>query len=299
MSWEAVARKDFRDAVRSRWLWVLSALSIVVFAGAAIGQLYLGGGQQTPQQSQGLLQGFLFFLKQGTAILIPLTAIVVAYASITRERESGTMKLLLALPHSRDDVVIGKVLGRSAVVTLPVLVGFFVALLALIPQASSVNFLVYIQFALLTALLGVVFVGIGVGVSAAVSTNQRALVGAGGLFAVFWFLWNFFVSGVSRAVTDVFGISSTSQYQFELVLKLLNPIQAYKTLVDSLFMSDLQARVQMFSMLFGVIPNPQAGKALGPNLSPLFSDPVVLLFLLVWLVAPVGVGIIWFREADL
>lgn len=298
MSWEAVARKDFQDAVRSRWLWVLSALSIVVFAGAAIGQLYLGGGR-SPQQSQGLLQGFLFFLKQGTGILIPLTAIVVAYASVTRERESGTMKLLLALPHSRDDVVIGKVLGRSAVVALPVLIGFFVAFLALLPAGSGLNFLIYVQFALLTALLGVVFVGISVGVSAAARTNQQAIVGAGGLFGVFWFLWNFFVSGINRAVNEVFSLSTASQYQLRLTLKLLNPIQSYKTLVDGLFMGDLQARVRMFSMLFGVVPNPEAGKALGPELSPVFSDPMVLLFLLVWLVVPVGVGLVWFRDADL
>ncbi|MFB6220752.1 MAG: ABC transporter permease [Halolamina sp.] len=299
MSWEAVARKDFQDAVRSRWLWVLSALSIVVFAGAAIGQLYLGGGNLNPQQSQGLLQGFLFFLKQGTGILIPLTAIVVAYGSITRERESGTMKLLLALPHSRDDVVLGKVLGRSAVVALPVLIGFFVAFLALLPAGSGVNFLLYIQFALLTALLGVVFVGISVGVSAAARTNQQAIVGAGGLFGVFWFLWNFLVSGINRAATDVFSLSTASQYQLRLTLKLLNPIQSYKTLVDGLFMGDLQARIRMFSMLFGVVPNPEAGKALGPELSPLFSDGMVLLFLLVWLVVPVGVGLVWFRDADL
>jgi ABC-2 type transport system permease protein len=298
MSWEAVARKDFQDAVRSRWLWVLSALSIVVFAGAAIGQLYYGDGLNA-QQSEGLLQGFLFFLKQGTGILIPLTAIVVAYASITRERESGTMKLLLALPHSRDDIVIGKLVGRSAVVALPILIGFFVAFLALLPAGSGLNFLIYVQFALLTALLGVVFVGIAIGVSAAANSNQQAIVGAGGLFGLFWFLWNFFVSGVNRAATEVFSLSTASQYQLRLALKLLNPIQAYKTLVDSLFMSALEARVRMFSRLFGVIPNPEAGKALGPELSPLFSDVMVMLFLLVWLVVPVGVGIIWFREADL
>lgn len=209
------------------------------------------------------------------------------------------MKLLLALPHSRDDVVFGKLLGRSAVVTLPVLIGFFVAFLAMLPQASGVNFLIYVQFALLTALLGVVFVGISVGVSAAAKSNQQAIVGAGGLFATFWFLWNFFVSGISRAVNDVFSLSAGGQYQLELLLKLLNPIQAYKTLVDSLFMTDLQARIQMFSMLFGVIPNPEAQEALGPELSPFFSDPVVLLFLLVWLVLPVAVGLVWFREADL
>ncbi|KPN32273.1 gliding motility-associated ABC transporter permease protein GldF [Halolamina pelagica] len=297
MSWEAVARKDFRDAVRSRWLWVLSALSILVFAGAAVGRLYVGGGNQ--QEAAALLRGFLFYLKQGTAIIIPLTALVVTYAAITRERESGTIKLLLSLPHSRDDVVLGKFLGRSAVVTLPVLIGFVVALLALLPAASGLDIFVYVQFALLTALLGVVFVGIGVGVSAAANTNQQALVGAGGLFAVFWFLWNFFVTGVNRAATDLFGLSTPDQFRLRLALKILNPIQAYKTLVDSLFMSDLEARIRMFSMLFGMIPNQQAAQALGPELSPAFGDAVVLAAMLLWLVLPLAVGIVWFREAEL
>ncbi|GAB7012177.1 ABC transporter permease [Halolamina salina] len=297
MSWEAVARKDFRDAVRSRWLWVLSALSILVFAGAAIGRLYVGGGPQGG--GGGVLRTFLFFLKQGTAIIIPLTALVVAYGSITRERESGTIKLLLSLPHSRDDVVLGKFFGRSAVVSLPVLIGFFVALLALLPAASGLDILVYVEFALLTALLGVVFVGIAVGVSAAANTNQQALVGAGGLFATFWFLWNFFVTGVNRAATELFGLSTPQQFQLRLALKILNPIQAYKSLVDSLFMSDLEARIRMFSLLLGMIPNQQAAQALGPELSPMFADGVVLLAMLLWLAVPLAVGIVWFRDADL
>ena len=296
MSWEAVARKDFRDAVRSRWLWVLSALSVLVFAGAAVGRLYVGGGAQ---QSRGVLQAFLFLLKQGTGIIIPLTALVVAYGSITRERESGTIKLLLSLPHSRDDVVIGKFLGRSGVVTLPVLIGFFVAFLALLPAASGLDIFVYVQFALLTALLGVVFVGIAVGVSAAANTNQQALVGAGGLFATFWFLWTFFVQGVNRAATELFGLSTPEQFQLRLALKILNPIQAYKSLVDSLFVSDLQARVAMFRRIMGLFPNERAAQALGPELSPIFSDGVVLLAMLLWLVVPLAVGIVWFRDADL
>jgi ABC-2 type transport system permease protein len=297
MTWQAVARKDFQDAVRSRWLWVLSVLAILLFAGSAVARLYFGGGNV--EQAQGVLRSFLFFLKQGTAIVIPLTAIVVAYASLTRERESGTMKLLLALPHSRDDVVVGKLVGRSAVVALPILVGFLVALLALIPSTSAIDLLVYFEFALLTALLGVVFVGIAIGVSAAVQTNQQAIVGAGGLFAFFWFIWNFFVSGVTRALTEVFTMSATTEYQIRLTLKLLNPIQAYKTLVDGLFMSDLQARIGMFRTLFGFIPNPQAQRALGQELSPVFTDPFVLLFLVGWLVVPVAVGIVWFRDKDL
>ena len=209
------------------------------------------------------------------------------------------MKLLLSLPHSRDDVVLGKFLGRSGVVALPVLIGFFVAFLALLPAASGIDVLVYVQFALLTALLGVVFVGIAVGVSAAANTNQQALVGTGGLFSVFWFLWNFVVSGINRAATELFGLSTPQQYQFRLALKLLNPIQAYKTLVDGLFMSALNARIQMFGMIMGLIPDQQAAQALGPELSPVFSDPVVLAAMLLWLVVPLVVGIVWFREAEL
>lgn len=299
MSWQAVARKDFHDAIRSRWLWVLSVLSVLVFAGAAIGRLYIGdtGGDQA--QSAGLLYTFLFFLKEGTAIVMPLTAIVIAYASISRERESGTMKLLLSLPHSRDDVVVGKLLGRSAVITIPTLIGLVVALLAMIPVASGLNYSTYLLFALLTALLGVVFVGISVGISAAVNTHQQAIVGAGGLFAFFWFLWNSFVNGVVRALTDVLSIGTTTEYQIRLVLKLLNPIQAYKTLVSSLFMNDLQARVFMFGRLFGLIPDQNAMNALGPDLPVVFSDPFVVLFLLFWLVVPVAFGVVWFREKDL
>lgn len=298
MSWEAVARKDFHDAIRSRWLWVLSVLSVLVFAGAAIGRLYvgdMGGGQQ----GAGVLQLFLFFLKEGTAIIVPLTSIVIAYAALTRERESGTIKLMLSLPHSRDDVVVGKLLGRSVVIAVPILIGLLVALVAMLPVASGLSVTTYLQFALLTALLGVVFVGIAVGVSAVADTNQQAIVGAGGLFAIFWFVWNFFVNGVTRALTDVFGLGASSQYQIRLVLKLLNPIQAYKTLVTSLFFTDLQARVIMFGRIFGLIPDPKAQEALGPNLPVVFSDPFVLLFLLFWLVLPVAAGVVWFRDKDL
>ena len=298
MTWQAVARKDFQDSIRSRSFWLLSVLSILLFAGAAVLRLYAGGAGGS-QQGADLLRVFLFFLKEGTAIVVPLTAIVVGYASLTRERESGTMKLLLALPHSRDDVVVGKLLGRSAVIAVPILIGLLVALAALIPVASGFSFVTYLLFALLTALLGVVFVGMSVGVSAAAETNQQAVVGAGGLFAAFWFLWNLFVNGVTRALTDVLGLEVAAQYRIRLVLKLLNPIQAYKTLVTSLFASELQARVAMFGQLFGLFVDPNAGRALGPNLPFVFTDPFVLLFLLLWLVVPVAVGLVWFRDKDL
>lgn len=297
MSWQAVARKDFHDAIRSRWLWVLSVLFVVVFAAPAVANLYFG--QTTPgnQQTRGVVQLFIFLLKEGTAILVPLTAIVIAYGAISRERESGTVKLLLSLPHSRDDVVLGKVLGRSVVIAVPVLVGFLVSLLTLLPAASGLNFTTYVQFALLTALLGVVFVGISVGFSAAVETNQQAVLGAGGAFGVFWFAWNLFVNGIANAAQKLIGLGAPGRYKVVLFMKLLNPIQSYKTLVDSLFMPALDARIQMFGFLFFV--DPKAQQALGQKLPLLFSDAAAFVYLLAWLVVPVAVGLVWFREKDL
>jgi len=49
-------------------------------------------------------------------LFLPLVAIFAGYAAISKERTGGSLKLLLSLPHSRKDVIIGKVVGRCGVV---------------------------------------------------------------------------------------------------------------------------------------------------------------------------------------
>ncbi|WP_248895861.1 ABC transporter permease subunit [Haloplanus halobius] len=301
MTWSAVARKDFEDAIRSRWLWGLSVVFVLVFSFPAVVRLYSGdlGG---PQNSSGIVQLVIFFMKEATAIVVPLTAVVVAYASITRERDSGTMKLLLSMPHSRTDVVIGKLVGRSAVIVVPVLLGFLVSILLLIPGSSALDWLTYVQFALLTAFLGVVFVGISVGISAAANGNRQAILGSGGAFALFWFGWDFLsnrlVDGAIALLGDVgVDVATATRYEIVLLLKLLNPIQAYKTLVDALFMSALNARLQMFGFFLGI--DPRAREALGSSLSVIYGDVATVVYMLLWLVVPIAVGAFVFQSTDL
>lgn len=297
MSWEAVARKDFEDAIRSRWLWALSVVFVGVFSIPAIARFYFGAEPQSTQAASGVVNVFVFFMKEGTSILVPLIAIVVAYAAITRERESGTMKLLLSLPHTRDDVVIGKVLGRSAVIAAPILAGFLVAGIVLLPAADAFAAMAFVQFALLTALLGVIFVGFAVGLSAAANSNQQAIVGAVGSYMFFSFFWNTAANRIADGVKDLLALSTGTRYQVALLLKLLNPIQAYKTLVDSLFFSALAARKQMFGFL--IFGDPAAAKALGDSLPLIFTDPFVVGYMLLWFVVPVAAGIWVFRAVDL
>lgn len=295
MSFRAVARKDFRDGIRSRVLWVLSALFIVVFSGPTVVRFFV----RPPEGAQqDIVQVFvLVLMKEVTSVLVPLLAVVVAYAAITREVESGSLKLLLSLPHSREDVVYGKVLGRAGVLGAPIAVGFAVAALLLLGTGASLVWGKYLAFAVLTILLGVVFVGIAVGISAAVESTQRAIFGTVGVFLVTNFAWNWVVNEVADLLRDLFSLGTTGRYEVALLLKLLNPIQAYKTLVDSLFIAQNAARQQMFGfLLFG---DPAAREAFSGQLALPFTDPFVVLYFLLWGVVGVFVGAVRFQKRDL
>ncbi|WP_137286507.1 ABC transporter permease [Halorussus salinisoli] len=296
MTWQAIARKDFQDAVRSKWLWGLSILFVGVFALPAILQFYFEMGTAPAQGGSGTTDAFIYLMKQGTSILIPLIAIVIAYASITRERESGSLKLLLSLPHSRNDVVFGKVLGRGAVIALPIVIGFFVALILMLFTSLQIKLVNFLLFALLTVVLGLVFVGLAVGISAATSSSQRAVVGSVGFF--FWFvvLWNSFANQLVNALDKYVGIGEASRYQTLLFVKLLNPTQAYKTLIDAFLLdSTLRSRVFMFSLF----KRKQVAQAFGDSLPVYLSDPFVVAYLLAWLFVPVAIGLWAFSDADL
>ncbi|WP_433626406.1 ABC transporter permease [Halomicrococcus sp. NG-SE-24] len=295
MSWQAVARKDFQDAVRSRWLWVLTALFVVVFAAPAL--LIFGGGLgNAPRQGSGSSDAYLFLMKQGTSILVPLISIVVAYASITRERESGTLKLLLSLPHSRDDVVFGKVLGRSAVVGLSILVGVVVTAVALVVVGLQFKIVNYLVFVLLTLLLGLVFVGFATGVSAVASTSRRAMVVSTGVYMFMVVLWNAFANQVAELLKKGLDVGTAGQLKTVLFIKLLNPTAAYKTLLDTALLgSQFNARITTFSFF----TRQPAANAIGKPLPVYYGDIFVAAYMLVWLFVPVAVGYLVFRDAEL
>ncbi|WP_132058013.1 ABC transporter permease subunit [Halorussus amylolyticus] len=296
MTWQAVARKDFQDAVRSKWLWALSALFVLVFSLPAILQFYLEMGSAPPQGEQGSSDAFIFLMKQGTSVLVPLIAIVLAYASITQERESGSLKLLLSLPHSREDVVFGKVVGRAGVLTLPIVLGFVVAAVLILATSLSFKLANFVLFAVLTVVLGLVFVGLSVGISAAASTGRRAMMSATGAFFMFVILWNAFANQLVNLLDKYVGLADATQLHAVLFLKLLNPTQAYKTLIDSFL---LESAVQSRIMMFGFMRQQVAAQTLGESLPVYLSNGFVVSYLLLWLLVSVGVGYWVFENADL
>jgi ABC-2 type transport system permease protein len=296
MSWQAVARKDFQDAIRSWWLWGLSAVFITFFTASAyfFADVSVQAGQQ--QQVAVSTNTFLGVLASVTRLLIPLTAVVIAYASIVGERESGTLRILLSLPNSRADVVIGKLLGRGAVVTVPVLLGFTTALVVFPLTGIEVKLVSYLGFALLTALLGFVFVALSMGVSAAVSTSRRAVIGTFGVYFLFTLMWGQLTSAVIQRVAENTDWTSKTLIELFLFVRHLNPMAAYSSLTVSLTSgSAVAGRTSIVGGLQGKLFAQQLG-----NSVPLYlSDPVVLGILLAWVVIPLGLGYRLFERADL
>lgn len=303
MTWIAVARKDFRDARRSYWLW---GLATILSALLAIGPLLIAVGWiqfNQPQDGSAVTTDFYVQLMVGVlAFFVPIVAIVLAYDSITGERDSGTLKLLLSLPHSRLDVVVGKALGRGVVVAVAVLLAFVVAALVILATPFEFAFANYVLFALLTVVLGLAFVGLSVGFSAAADTSRRAMIGTVTMFVLFTLVWGRFANGLVQLLSDNTDLGSDVLVPLHLFVTILNPTEAYRTLAYSLLSGNpLGARVGLVGSggLQGQFMQAQYAQIMGDSLPFYLSDPFVALVLLFWIAVVPLVGYWVFEEADL
>lgn len=202
MSWSVVAKKDFRDASRSKALWGLTALFVIFLAGFAYLYTIIQGAGNGDEVVSSL--DYVSFLLSPAALLVPITGLVIAHKSLAGEVESGSAKFLLSLPHTRRDAVVGKVLGRSAVLAASIAVGLLVAVGVVLVLYDVFDPVVYLLFAAFTVLLGLVYVAIGVGLSATTKDTGRATILAAGFYIIFEVVWAFVPNAVYYVVEGAF-----------------------------------------------------------------------------------------------
>ena len=216
---KAIAYKEFRDRIRNRW--VISVA--VIFTLFALAITYFGSAQQGEVGLRNI-EATIASLVSLVIYLIPLIALILGYDAVVGERERGSLDLLLSMPITRLELLLGKFAGLSAALTTATLAGFGLVGLLIAYQADPGALYHYAGFMFSAILLGMVFLSLAVMVSVMAKDRARA---SGAAIAV-WFLFVLVYDLVLLGVLVLSGGSFGEQF-FPLLL-LLNPADIFRIL---------------------------------------------------------------------
>lgn len=263
-----IASKEFWDRIRNRWVLAV-ALIFTIFA---LVIAYFGAAQQGSVGFRGM-DVTIASLVSLVIYLVPLIALILGYDAIVGERERGSLELLLSMPITRFELLMGKFAGLASALAVSTLAGFGLAGVLLSYQLGVAALYHYVGFMLSAILLGMAFLSIAVMVSVMAKDRMRA----SGMAISLWF---FYV-----LVYDLLllGILVLSQKRFSLgffpVLLYLNPADIFRILNVFGF-----EEVRKLYGLATVLP------------STLASPWLLASAMVMWIIAPLGVAVWRFKQ---
>ncbi|MFC4246222.1 ABC transporter permease [Natribaculum luteum] len=297
MSYRLVARKDFEDVVRSKMLWSILGVFVLLMAIISFGIGTNDLGDATWVEILGL------FNSLGAQLLIPVTALIFGYMAIAGERQSGSLRILFGLSHDRRDVVFGKFCSRVAIMVVAAVLLCLVTLGVALALFGVPDVGTFLAFAGLTVLLAASFTGIAVGISSLTGNRAKAMGGAIGSYVVFVLLWHPFVAAVHYlSAGELVGYDAPSWY---FLLLRLNPLVAYRDALGLLTDQYLWPIIGWSTIVEDVSMEQASGDALlltnrlSGDLPFYLTEWGSVVVLLAWLVVPVAVGYWHFSRADL
>ncbi|GIU49201.1 ABC copper transporter permease NosY [Shewanella sairae] len=217
-----IAKKEIQDSLRNRWVLFISLIFLILslsvtFAGSAV-----AGHLALPE-----LNALISSLSTISVFIIPLAAMLVSYDAFVGEDESGTLLLLLSYPITRLQILLGKLLGHSVIMS--VTIGFAFGLTGLLllafgdyDAAKLLN--QFGQFIISSVLLAVAFILFGYIVS--LKSAEKAKAVASVLFVWFVFVLIYDLLLLTILVAD---LAFFNQYIIN-VLIALNPTDLYRAI---------------------------------------------------------------------
>lgn len=258
-----IAERDFRDPFRSQAVWPTLLLFGLLFGLAVYAQRFGGADRSLGSMLRSLV--YLF---------VPLVALQFGYDRIAGPRESGEIRLLLAPPHSRRDLLVGTFLGRVAFLATSLVVGFLTALAVFavtvgVPAVGPTlgGFGAALAF-------GVSVLAVALGISASVSTVGRAGVLAVGAFFLLFLFWSSIPTAI-RYLANGLAVPPGRPPEWVSVFAETSPFAAYQNLTAATLPNATPADV--------VTGTPLAAAGL----------------LLAWTVLPLLVGYLRLQRTDL
>lgn len=269
-----IAIKEFRDALRNRW--IISATALM--AGLAFALAFLGGTPSGGLMGVKPLAVVVVSLSSLTVFLLPLIALLLAYDALVGEAERGTLLLLFTYPVTRNQILLGKFFGHAGVIMVSTVVGYGVAGLAIGLRGGGGDPESWWAFAFLvgsSVLLGAVFIAIAYLISAMVRERGTAAGLAIGVWLIFMVLYDLGLLGLLAATKG-----QLSERVFSWLL-LANPSDIFRLVNLSAF-----ENVRVFSGLAG----------LGPHV--MWRPEILLASLVAWLIVPLALAMVRFHRVD-
>ena len=214
-----IAAREFRERIRNRWVLAVA----LVFAVFALAIAYFGSAQQGAVGYRGI-DVTIVSLSSLVTYLVPLIALLLGYDAVVGERERGALELLLSLPITRFELLLGKFAGLAAALTVSTALGFGAALLVLSGQFDARDALHFFGFAGSAILLGLAFLSL----SLCLSVLAHDRIHASGLAIGMWF---FFVLVFDLVLMGVLVLSDGQLGSGVFgALLLLNPADVFRLL---------------------------------------------------------------------
>jgi Cu-processing system permease protein len=214
-----IAEKEFRDRIRNRWVLAIAALFVVF----ALVIAYMGAAQQGAVGFRGIdvtIAGLVSLV----IYLVPLIALILGYDAIVGERDKGSLELLLTMPITRFELLIGKFAGLAAALACSTLAGFGLAGVMLSYQIGLAALLHYAVFLASALLLGLAFLSLAVLVSVVAGNRMRA----SGVAIALWF---FYVLVYDLLLLGLLVLTEGRYHLgFFPVLLMLNPADIFRIL---------------------------------------------------------------------
>ncbi len=214
----AFARREFRDAISSRW-FILYTVAFTVLAVAVSFMSLAGSGSHGFAGFGRTTAGLLNLIM----LVVPLMALIAGAGSIAGERERGTLLYLLAQPISRTELLLGKYIGLAVALCCSMCIGFGLSAGVLAWRVGGVGISAFVMLVLFTCMLALAMLSVGMLLSV---LSRRSGVATGlGLFA--WLILVFLSDLGLMAGTILFKL----RVQEVFAIGVMNPLQAFKMAV--------------------------------------------------------------------
>ena len=273
-----IAKKEFLDNVRNKWILLLTVIFII----SIIAFSYVAGGQ-TGGDSFGNMKITVFSITVISILIIPLIAIILGFGTISGEAESGALYVVLSYPIRRIEVLFGKLIGLGAVISISILLGFGLGGIIIAATVGTDYFGGYIAFIFLSIFIGVIFLSLSICISAYCKKRITSIFGG-----ILIFFWSFMIYNLIISVILFFtGISQeaylTNQYpDWYYYSAVFNPTSLYPTAVQRAFgVTSLDT-----GEITTVFPE-------------ILSTPLVIISLIIWFIVPLILAYIFFKRRDI